>query len=121
MDPMAQRQVVAVDFFDTTIDVKKYSCSLNGDMGMKIQPYVNLYINVNDVCQADCDFCEFHKGTNRKFDFKKLYETVKELKYRGIAINKVNFSGGEPMIHPEIIERCLHIIPDDVYIELSLT
>ena len=111
-------QVAAVSLFDTTIDVKKYSCSYNKQQSEKLDPYVNLYIKTTDICQANCQFCEFHKATGKQFDLDKLKEVVQELNDRDIEINKINFTGGEPMLNPEIMEEALSIVPD-TYITIN--
>lgn len=118
INPADHTAVVPVKLFDTEIEVKKYACSLNKGPADRIDPYVNLYININDVCQANCSFCEYHKETKRKFDLDKLKYTIKELNSRGIAVNKVNFSGGEPMINPDLIEEIIPLLPE-VYVTIN--
>jgi len=116
---VVQAQLVDVDLFDIKFQVKRYSCSLNREEPIEIKPYVNFYININDVCQAQCRFCEYHTETSRRFDMEKLILVLKELKNKGLPINKLNFSGGEPTLNFEIIEEVMSHIDKGIYVTLN--
>lgn len=109
----------SIPFLDSELSVREFSCSMNGKKPVKIDPYVNLYLNITDVCQANCEFCEFHKSSSRKFSVEKFKIVMKELKERKIPINKINFSGGEPTLELDLIEEVLSLIEDQVYITIN--
>ncbi len=63
-------------------------------------------VSVTDYCNADCDFCGFAKskmkGKPRHFiDTNEFVRALPILVERGISF--VDFQGGEPLLHPEII------------------
>jgi MoaA/NifB/PqqE/SkfB family radical SAM enzyme len=63
--------------------------------------------SVTDHCNANCDFCGFARdkmvGKVRRFaDYDDFRRVLPALKRRGIAY--LNFQGGEPLLHPNMIE-----------------
>jgi MoaA/NifB/PqqE/SkfB family radical SAM enzyme len=66
-----------------------------------------LDLSVTDYCNADCDFCGFArhkmKGRPRSFvDYDAYVRALPILKRRGIVY--INFQGGEPLLHPRIVD-----------------
>ena len=66
-----------------------------------------LDFSVTDYCNANCGFCGFSRdkmrGQARSFaDSRHFIEALPILKQRGIRY--LNFQGGEPLLHPQIIE-----------------
>ncbi|TCM20364.1 MoaA/NifB/PqqE/SkfB family radical SAM enzyme [Novosphingobium sp. PhB165] len=64
-------------------------------------------LSVTDYCNADCSFCGFArskmKRVPRRFvDADGVLRALPILKRRGIAY--INFQGGEPLLHPRMIE-----------------
>lgn len=64
-------------------------------------------LSVTDYCNADCGFCGFArskmKQVPRRFvDADGVVRALPILKRRGVA--HINFQGGEPLLHPRIIE-----------------
>jgi MoaA/NifB/PqqE/SkfB family radical SAM enzyme len=64
-------------------------------------------IAVTNVCNATCDFCNYAKDkdfvTEKKWlDPERLTRALDILHARGVRY--VTFSGGEPMLHPEIYD-----------------
>lgn len=64
-------------------------------------------LSVTDYCNADCGFCGFArskmKGAARSFvDFDRFVRALPILKQRGVGF--INYQGGEPLLHPRIIE-----------------
>jgi MoaA/NifB/PqqE/SkfB family radical SAM enzyme len=64
-------------------------------------------LSVTDHCNADCDFCGFAKskmrGKPRRFvDYEAFERALPILARRGIRY--LNFQGGEPLLHPNIVE-----------------
>jgi len=64
-------------------------------------------VSVTNVCQATCNFCCFAHDkqivTNRRFiDTGKFIAALPLLHRHGVRY--VNFQGGEPLLHPDILE-----------------
>ncbi|QCE35758.1 radical SAM protein [Acetobacteraceae bacterium] len=64
-------------------------------------------MSVTNYCNADCDFCGFRKSLNQgeKRDFldaQLFIGALPILKRSGVSF--INFQGGEPLLHPEILE-----------------
>lgn len=86
--------------FGKDIPIREYGCNCNE---MKAQRYkkdrVNLFIQVTNMCNADCAFCNWHNGDKSEFDLNKLSMILKELKsHDNLDIGKLNFTGGEPTL-----------------------
>ena len=66
-----------------------------------------LDLSVTDYCNADCDFCGFAKskmrGKPRRFVDRDDFERALPILARR-GIRYINFQGGEPLLHPHIIE-----------------
>ena len=77
------------------------------------KPRANLYVMVNNVCQANCRFCTQH-GDYRKFDFDKFQKVIDELRRttdeNELCLSKINFTGGEPLLYFEKFEKLYNII-----------
>ena len=63
-------------------------------------------VSVTDYCNADCDFCGFAKsrmrGKPRHFiNADEFMQALPILARRGVSF--VDFQGGEPLLHPDII------------------
>jgi len=85
-------------------------CGLNGQPGQKKEmPAVNIYVRMTDFCVSDCEFCTFHGVATKAFDFYKFFYAFCMIAAQ-CKINKVSFTGGEPMLHVEAIKRCLEFI-----------
>jgi len=93
--------------FGKDFEVKDHHCNFNDHVGSKIdEPYVNLYVRLTDICQAKCKFCEFHKSKSPEFDVYKFLYTLTRLS-KEVRINKVSFTGGEPTLNVELLNRLL--------------
>jgi MoaA/NifB/PqqE/SkfB family radical SAM enzyme len=69
---------------------------------------------VNDVCNANCQYCSFFNAvedTSRKLltlpQVKKLMRSAQEL-----GVSMINLVGGEPLLHPDLPEIIASIDPD---------
>jgi MoaA/NifB/PqqE/SkfB family radical SAM enzyme len=64
-------------------------------------------LSVTDYCNADCDFCGFAKGKMRgkprRFVDRDAFERALPVLVRR-GIRYINFQGGEPLLHPHIVE-----------------
>ena len=91
-----------------TLELKEYSCSYKDQGPMKSDEYVNIYVRLQNVCNAKCPFCEF-TGKKQEFNFWKLVEILEELG-RKCRINKVSFTGGEPTLDFHLFEQAVKTV-----------
>lgn len=72
---------------------------------------VNLYVRLTDACAFDCKFCEWsNKSTHIEFDGAKLIDSIHAIYDAGLTINKVSFTGGEPLLRKGILSMALFAI-----------
>ena len=91
------------------IKLAKYYCSLNDEEPKRIkEPQINVYVRLQNVCNADCDFCEFC-GQAKKFDEEKFKALLIKL-HTIIKINKLSFTGGEPTLDFPLFKRMLNFV-----------
>ena len=93
-----------VKLFGKDIPVRDEMCSLNGKDPVPItSPYVNFYVRMTNCCLSNCGFCVYHKKINSIYDITdkfsrwKFKDVIDGLKDK-VRINKVAFTGGEPML-----------------------
>lgn len=99
-----------MNIFGHEIPMKVQPCAYNGIEQKPDADYVNIYVRITDHCNASCSFCEFRDNTNTKpFDFYKLYYALNEIN-KQVRINKVSFTGGEPTIEWELLNKCLKMV-----------
>lgn len=93
--------------FDKDIKVKDYDCSFNPNEFQKKPVKLNLYVQMNNKCNAKCDFC--NPGCiDSNFDFDKLEEIIHYL-HTNHLINRISITGGEPLLNPKRLKRILKI------------
>lgn len=71
----------------------------------------NIYVHVTFNCQLKCSHC-YANSINYKnkgifFDVDKLYQIIKDSKEANF--NKIVITGGEPLLHPKILEILCHL------------
>jgi len=96
-----------IDFKNSKIAIKEYDCFFGDLEPKKTPPSVNLFIKVTKRCNAHCPFCSNASSIahSTEFNIDKLIEIIHELLAKGIIINKVNITGGEPsVVSPRVIE-----------------
>ena len=96
------------DFNGTKIKLKEWVCQLWDYIPGEIAPQVNLYIRLNNSCNANCKFCEYH-GKEVEFDFEKLDKALVELINRDI-LGKIQITGGETSLYSDRLQRVVDII-----------
>ena len=90
----------------------KYYCRQNDESPIKVEgiPAINVYVRLQNVCNASCGFCEF-RGEAKQFDEEKFKNLITKLhksnKYR---INKLSFTGGEPTLDFGLFKRMLDFV-----------
>ncbi len=103
-----------IDIFGKKIKVKGYYCnqddSNNGNSIIKNTPSLGLYVNINNICNAKCKFCNVHKNQlDINFDLEK-FENVIQYLIKNKIIHKVAITGGETFLSFELINNIIDII-----------
>lgn len=96
--------------FGTTINLRSEYCTKDNscDVWEVTEPYVNIYVRLQNNCNAACKFCEF-RGEHQNFDLKKFL-TIIDLINTKVKINKVSFTGGEPTLNIRLLKVVINII-----------
>lgn len=84
------------------------------------KPYANIYVRIQNTCNAKCKFCEF-TGEGKKFDKYKMYYAISEMSKK-FKINKVSFTGGEPTLNVELLKDAINLIKEidkDIFIVVN--
>lgn len=112
-----------INLFGQDLLYKNYDCSRNPQVHTPRPPLFNLYIQVTDVCNATCRFCDKanHVPKDVALDVFKLTHILKELTERNI-VARISLTGGEPLIKVDrlnqILESIAEIIPN-AYVSLN--
>lgn len=71
-----------------------------------VMPFVNLYVKVTNRCNAACPFCS-NSGCLEaiSFDLPKLHECISEILDKGLVLNRICITGGEPSLCPDLTTR----------------
>ncbi len=111
-----------VTIFDKHIQLKSMSCAHGHCQPQPIPKAVNLFVKVTNCCNARCAFCS--NGSSHKdieeFDQVKLWNIVDELRARDILVNRINITGGEPSMYPEIVNQILDTATSEQYHQIHL-
>ena len=115
----------------TELKVKDYCCIESGDFFKplpgeeylkKPKPALWLYVNLTDKCNASCEFCVSYAGrlsnnTVAPEQFRKALQVAAP------HIYGISFTGGEPMLYPELLDELIfitkEIVPSDMEIDLA--
>lgn len=111
-----------VTIFDKHIQLKSMSCAHGHCQPKPIPKAVNLFVKVTNCCNARCAFCSnggSHKDIE-EFDQVKLWNIVDELRARDILVNRINITGGEPSMYPEIVNQILGTATSEQYNNIHL-
>ena len=103
-----------IDIFGKKIKIKGYFCAQEDceecGIAYKRTPMLGLYVNINNICNAKCKFCNVHLNqSDINFDLEKFEKVFKELIDKKI-IHKVAITGGETLLSFETINHILDII-----------
>jgi len=95
--------------FGKTIQVKRTGCNSGSAVGFPIPPSVNLFVKTTDRCNAHCAFCSngCNKAAALNFDTSKLFQCIDEILNNGIFLNRLNLTGGEPSVVPDIVHEII--------------
>lgn len=114
-----------MDGFCDAIKIKRVGCNGLDEPGQPIEPSLNLFVKVTQGCNAHCLFCSNAGASvpNTPFNVPKLFEIIGLLLASGIRVNRVNITGGEPSVVPDLVERILLKMsePDhsDIHVHLN--
>ncbi len=110
-----------VNLFGKSIAIKAKGCNQDNYRGKEIPPSVNVFVKVTSLCNAHCLFCSnFEASPIVEFDINKLFGIIDEIKKIGLKINRINITGGEPSLAPDIVENILLRIDNVAYQDIHL-
>ena len=111
-----------MDVFGNAIKIKRVGCNCLDEPGQPIEPSVNLFVKVTKGCNAHCLFCSNAGAAvpNTPFNIPKLFEIIRLLLASGINVNRVNITGGEPSVVPDLVERILLKMSEPDYSDIHL-
>lgn len=95
-----------VNLFGKSVQIRDFHCTKNNCERHKVDtPYLNMYVRVTNVCQANCGFCAYH-GEETPFDLYKLLYIISELT-RKLKLSKLSCTGGEPTMQIAMVKEIL--------------
>lgn len=103
-----------ISLFRKQIPIRSYGCK-NSDLKevYKYEPnHVNLFIQLENRCNANCSFCEYH-GNKVDFDFKKLEVVINEIE-QVTQLGKLNITGGEPTLDLSKFDEMMLLVKEQV-------
>lgn len=98
-----------MNIFGKEIPLKDFYCQRDDCELCRIEnPYVNIYINITNACNAECRFCcnEKNRTNISLFDYDKFVDIVNEISSKA-KIRKMSFTGGEPTLNFKLLEKCI--------------
>lgn len=114
-----------MEIFGKEIAVKSHGCNVMDEPGQRVIPSVNLFVKVTKGCNAHCLFCSNANSTDASsaFNIPKLINVIKELKGKGICVNRINITGGEPSVVSTLVYKILDTVEknsfDDIHLHLN--
>lgn len=117
-----------VKIFGKEITTREFDCIAENETGPIpiAKPFIYLFIQTSDICQANCPFCIYHNNIPKDFDVDKLGTILRELSnddsYR---VRKLNLTGGEPLLDLKLFDKICNCILnnfkfDDHYTGITL-
>lgn len=99
------------EIFGKCIDIKFNDCISIGEKQTFHDKALTLYIHINKICNARCDFCNIYKQHSPKieFNFHKLSEVLTEL-IRVNKLGRIAITGGETFLDIELLDDVLSTI-----------
>jgi MoaA/NifB/PqqE/SkfB family radical SAM enzyme len=101
-----------IKLFGQDVLIKDYYCALDDNPPSKIfSPYINLYVQITNNCNAGCAFCCNQNKNNFIFDIDKFYKVIEEI-LKTVDIRKISFTGGEPTLYMPFLSKALHFVKE---------
>ena len=103
-----------------TLQIKDYYCAaFDGEHLTRKDSKLWLYVNITDICNANCPFCvnPSRSNGNNTFSatsFKQMLEKVSPFVY-GVSV-----TGGEPMLYPKLVDEVAMIVTDIMGTDVEL-
>ena len=84
----------------------------------KLKKKKELLIEITNKCPFNCIFCSSNSNIlkNSFIDKKKVINIIKDAKDLGFEI--IQLSGGEPFLHPNIIDFIDYVLENDLFLEI---
>lgn len=102
-----------MNLFGRRIELQCEGCRDINGVASECRPYVNLYVQATNRCNAACPFCSQGASRNLRpddFDIDKLEQIIDEIARNQLRLNRLNLTGGEPSIVPERIQAILEMV-----------
>lgn len=102
--------------------IKDYYCSQDETYVEKKDGKLWLYVNVSELCPCSCPFCvnPCRKMGENSFDLVRYRDVLTQIKD---AVYGVSFTGGEPLLFPELLGETIkitnEIMGSDVELDLA--
>lgn len=106
----------SVELFEKQFLAKGYYCNEKAnDASVNEHIRLNLYISINDICNAKCDFCNVHRTDSNKANFNllKLEKVLKELKNKD-RLNRIAITGGETFLNINLLNSLIDCIANTI-------
>jgi MoaA/NifB/PqqE/SkfB family radical SAM enzyme len=103
-----------MEIFGTEIELKEFYCQRDDCELCKIEnPYINIYVNLTNACNAKCHFCcnEKNRTNIAPFNYDKFVDVINEISSK-LKIRKLSFTGGEPTLPFDILEDCIRFVKE---------
>ncbi len=114
-----------IEVFGKEIAIKTHGCNVMSEPGLPIIPSVNLFVKVTKGCNARCLFCSNANSSEapQTFDIEKLIAIINELRAKGVCVNRINITGGEPSVVPQLVYKILDRVEEermeDIHLHLN--
>ena len=114
-----------IDFKGKYISVKEFDCKLGMLQEEPIAPFVNIFVKVTKGCNARCLFCSNADASEIRtpFNVSKLLDAVMSLRDLGVKVNRLNITGGEPSVVPQLVGDILSVMSEpavsDIHMHLN--
>lgn len=103
-----------IELFGEKIKIKNYACSSIQNEYEKQDMKLNLYIKINDGCNAKCKFCSNSEMQDMgQIDLKKLEYVLEYFNNRKL-LNRISITGGEPMLKIELLNKVANLIYKEI-------
>lgn len=97
---------------------EKYRLIINDKVKNAYSYPFKLYVDITDNCQLNCKHClNSELNYNKQLEMSKIDEIIKECKEHGLFY--VKLGGGEPLLHPNIIEIIKKFSEAGIFVSLS--
>lgn len=105
-----------VNIFGKNIPTRESCCLYDDNTELEYidKPFIYLFIQTTNNCQANCPFCIYHNNDIEHFDIDKLGLILREIsntdEYR---VRKLNLTGGEPLLDMNRFDKICNCISNN--------